>query len=447
METGSSIAEAIIITVESPLRYPDCEWDSLAARLSSRIGCPVFSLHSHYLPDRSDHELSQLWKVLEEQDCERLVWISIGSSARWWESIRDGVLWHREEAKRSCSSEGIELYIAPPLDARDWCEFLVESSKSGDEVAWLFLVSPPSPVDPIGEDRPDEANQEMRAKRSEVAELVWEFRRRNLNADFAFQIEASSVQRIAIPLPRIEIPWGSAWSDLDDAMGDAETQIVRCERDATYKTGVGKALVLDAIDSILIGKWLSALKHGRCVWRNGGRDRDTAYESFQYRIQQTLPSEYANSSEPVSPRSMGSAKLPSEEFGQVPWGEIWTSFCDLAIAGGPPHRGRLLEAVDRIQVERDLERYRLVVGEIRRGIEEAGQLKTLESDALGWVGIECEDETMAAWLLRAIIAENVIARREGRCLFVPAGPHFSVKREIKNVITAVAKTARYWRSR
>jgi hypothetical protein len=51
---------------------------------------------------------------------------------------------------------------------------------------------------------------------------------------------------------------------------------------------------------------------------------------------------------------------------------------------------------------------------------------------------------MAAWLLRAIVMENVEARRDGRALDLPAAPGFRLDKEIKNVITVTAKTCHYW---
>jgi hypothetical protein len=51
---------------------------------------------------------------------------------------------------------------------------------------------------------------------------------------------------------------------------------------------------------------------------------------------------------------------------------------------------------------------------------------------------------MSAWLLRAIVMENVAARADGRALDVPAAPHFRIEKEIKNVVTVVAKTCHYW---
>ncbi|MBV9021594.1 MAG: hypothetical protein JOZ71_12875, partial [Ktedonobacteraceae bacterium] len=61
-----------------------------------------------------------------------------------------------------------------------------------------------------------------------------------------------------------------------------------------------------------------------------------------------------------------------------------------------------------------------------------------------WVGLLCQDEEMALWLLRAIVVENICVRREGTVLFLPAGPSFRLEKEIKNVVTAVAKTYHYW---
>jgi sirohydrochlorin cobaltochelatase len=52
---------------------------------------------------------------------------------------------------------------------------------------------------------------------------------------------------------------------------------------------------------------------------------------------------------------------------------------------------------------------------------------------------------MARWLLRAIAEENVSIRREGTVLFLPAGPTFRLDKEIKNVVTVIAKTHHYWR--
>ncbi len=48
-----------------------------------------------------------------------------------------------------------------------------------------------------------------------------------------------------------------------------------------------------------------------------------------------------NRYEDVQPVSMGSAGLKFASDGRVAWDEMWGLFCDLALAGGPPHRGRV----------------------------------------------------------------------------------------------------------
>lgn len=157
-----------------------------------------------------------------------------------------------------------------------------------------------------------------------------------------------------------------------------------------------------------------------------------------------LPKAYEGSLDDIRPNSMGSAKLVYDEQGNVPWDRIWTSFCDLAMAGGPPHRGTLLTAPSMEEIKMRLDEYATVVSEIRRGILLASRLPTRESESIGWVGVCCHDEEMAAWMLRAIIAENILVRREGSVIYLPAAPGFRIDKEIKNVITAVAKTTHYW---
>jgi sirohydrochlorin cobaltochelatase len=85
-----------------------------------------------------------------------------------------------------------------------------------------------------------------------------------------------------------------------------------------------------------------------------------------------------------------------------------------------------------------------VLAEIERGIRLVTGRPVVRSTTPGWIGMVCESEAMALWLLRAIVVENISARREGTTLFLPAGPDFRLEREIKSVITVVAKTTHYW---
>jgi hypothetical protein len=141
---------------------------------------------------------------------------------------------------------------------------------------------------------------------------------------------------------------------------------------------------------------------------------------------------------------MGFAGLRFGPDGRVAWGEIWTSFCDLALAGGPPHRGSLLEPPPPEEVRADPNRYREVVIEIARGIWLTTGLPVLLEAAPGWVAVDCLSEEMAAWLCRAVIAENVFARQARHLLSLPAGPRYRLEKEIKNVVVTLAKTCHYW---
>jgi hypothetical protein len=53
--------------------------------------------------------------------------------------------------------------------------------------------------------------------------------------------------------------------------------------------------------------------------------------------------------------------------------------------------------------------------------------------------------SMACWLAESITQEHVQARADGTMLLVPVGESYTLKGEIKNVITTVAKTSHYWR--
>jgi hypothetical protein len=156
-----------------------------------------------------------------------------------------------------------------------------------------------------------------------------------------------------------------------------------------------------------------------------------------------LPARYRNGKE-VCATPMGTAPMRYNEVGQVEWDQMWTDFCDLALAGGPPHRGTLLEPVSHEEILAHLKDYEHVIAEIKRGLEIVTGLPVITSKQVGWIGLQCTDEEMALWLLRAIVVENVCIRREGSVLWLPAGPAFQLEKEIKNVITVVAKTYHYW---
>lgn len=139
---------------------------------------------------------------------------------------------------------------------------------------------------------------------------------------------------------------------------------------------------------------------------------------------------------------MASAPMKYMPDGSVDWGNMWDSFCVLAKDGGPPHRPTRLMAPARADTAS--ESYKVACAEIIRGIEAVSTLRA-EQGPPGWIAVRCQSAAQAKWLQEAVEQENVQARYEGAQLFVPAGEGFTLKGEIKNVITAVAKTTHYWK--
>lgn len=162
------------------------------------------------------------------------------------------------------------------------------------------------------------------------------------------------------------------------------------------------------------------------------------------RMSAVLPPRYQSPEVVVSAAPMGAVPLQFGADGAVAWDEMWQGFCELALAGGPPHRGTLLEAPPREEILANPARHAEVLRELERGIRLVTKLEVLPDAPPGWIGVVCHGEAMAVWMLRAIVVENIIARREAQILYLPAGPRFSLAGEVKNVITALAKSHHYW---
>ena len=173
-------------------------------------------------------------------------------------------------------------------------------------------------------------------------------------------------------------------------------------------------------------------------------DDQQVLEELQGRFSTLLPAEYQDRYEDLEPAPMGSAGVRYGADGKIAWDQMWGSFCDLAMAGGPPHKGTLLEPARPEEIEADRAGHAAAVAEICRGIGMVTDLTPVESASPGWVRMECETAGMAAWLLRAITIENVAVRADGAFLELPAGPAYRLHKEIKNVITVIAKTVHYW---
>lgn len=139
---------------------------------------------------------------------------------------------------------------------------------------------------------------------------------------------------------------------------------------------------------------------------------------------------------------MSSAPFVWRADGSPDWAAMWSSFCDLALFGGPPHRGPdnpLAHGATTGAGDAGID----AVAEIRRGIWETTGLVS-EPVEPGWLAVTCASRRMAAWLCAAIILENVEAGCEEERLLVPAEPTFTLHDQVKSVITVVAKTHHYW---
>src|SRR5512144_1544539 len=146
---------------------------------------------------------------------------------------------------------------------------------------------------------------------------------------------------------------------------------------------------------------------------------------------------------PASPAAAAMAAAPFVwREGRPDWGAMWTTFCDLALYGGPPHRGP--EQALRAPAAPASDSSPEMLAELERGILETTGLEAGPAGP-GLTAVRCESPRMAAWLCAAIILENVDARAEGEQLLLPAGPEFRREDQVKSVITVVAKTHHYWR--
>jgi hypothetical protein len=64
-------------------------------------------------------------------------------------------------------------------------------------------------------------------------------------------------------------------------------------------------------------------------------DDQRELEELDQRLRVLLPETYQDSDEQLEPVAMRSAGLKYGADGKVAWDQIWGSFCDLAMAGGP----------------------------------------------------------------------------------------------------------------
>jgi hypothetical protein len=147
---------------------------------------------------------------------------------------------------------------------------------------------------------------------------------------------------------------------------------------------------------------------------------------------------------PVTPEAMSAAPFLYLNDGRPNWGAMWEGYCDLALHGGPPHRGAdspLVHPDGFGEASPEFD----ALAEIQRGIWETTKLHA-EAAEPGWIVVSCDSKMMAAWLCATIILENVEARCDGDRLYLPASSEFDLKNEVKSVITVLAKTHHYWQA-
>jgi sirohydrochlorin cobaltochelatase len=159
------------------------------------------------------------------------------------------------------------------------------------------------------------------------------------------------------------------------------------------------------------------------------------------RDEETRRREYA----PPAPANAPMAPAPFlwRDDGRPDWGSMWQSFCELALYGGPPHRGP--DAPLRAPAGPGRSSGAEMLAEMQRGIWETTGLYAEAAEA-GWLAVTCDSPTMAAWMCAAIILENVDARVDEDRLLVPAGPDYELKDQVKSIVTVVAKTHHYWQA-
>jgi hypothetical protein len=179
------------------------------------------------------------------------------------------------------------------------------------------------------------------------------------------------------------------------------------------------------------------------LWRLDGRPLDGVLAALAASCPPERREEMTPGSADDRAAPMGAAPFRWRADGRPDWRAMWSAFCELALFGGPPHRGpdSPIQAGARSEGAPDppLD----AIAEIRRGIWETTGLYAEPAEP-GWLAVSCDSRRMAAWLCATIILENVDARAEEERLLVPAHPSYVLEDQVKSVITVVAKTVHYW---
>jgi sirohydrochlorin cobaltochelatase len=444
--------DALIVAVtESPHLLSTSSVQSTVQQWSARLAIPAVALdlrceNSRWLVDR-DTAYDRWCSALERLpwDIERLVIVPFGLASADLSVAKSALVF-------SSSHRVQELFLAQRMRNRDWAD-LIAAMVAGDDPSPDCAAYPELHPKQVILVSSSEANQDVGEELAGISH--WLGQQDGLSASYALlggerpvfdESVAGRFEHLLI------VPWRV--DALCLSVGSIDRPAIIGSRSNPPRSF--EMLGHGALSSVLTNKFLEAFELPSIAlledeFRSSGASAfgpagERGLTRLQMEMNDWLPSAYSSGTDTVRPRSMGSAKLAYDEQGRVAWDKIWTSFCDLAMAGGPPHRGKLLEAITAETALRSPDAYAGVLAELERGITLASGLATTKCLVPGWVGVQCDNEEMAAWLLRAIIVENIMVRREESILYLPAAPHFALEREIKNVVTSVAKTVHYWRA-
>lgn len=430
----------ILLAMGSPFGLGSDYWRHVSEQIKVRLNVAIGVFPDVF--EDSNGFWPALCGELARQRITRLLILTTDDRGPILQSIRDALAWYVYTNRGESLNQDLGIHFSRPFDEVDWAEVLAGSPLAYSH-SWRLTT----------ELVPASTLSDYVRQRNTISGIVWEMRRLGLDADYMILDERYAP---VYPVdPCVKLRWCVRNADIEDV----SLQTICSEIEIVDAQNIEPVTFADIIPSeswvhVIVKKYLENIRY--CTPRNEVSSKvslsqyedkepwDNGYKELLFRMEELLPREYRGKTDTVSPNSMGTARIEVGSDGKVPWDKIWTSFCDLALAGGPPHRGKLLEAVTSEECASNPALYESVVAEIERGIRMVTGLATVRSESLGWVGVECHDQQMAAWLMRAIIVENVMVRRQANILYVPAGPNFQITKEIKNVITSVAKTVHYW---
>jgi sirohydrochlorin cobaltochelatase len=109
-------------------------------------------------------------------------------------------------------------------------------------------------------------------------------------------------------------------------------------------------------------------------------------------------------------------------------------------------RTKLLQPSCPSEVRAASSDYQCVVEAIEAGVKKQTALQPVPSLYLGWIGVQCPELAMAVWLMRAVIVENILVRREENVLYLPAAPRYSAE-DSRRVVDTLANALRLWNHR